>query len=79
MIYIIGGMDKDYGFGLELIIVESFNSVIKEWEVLVLMNILRVNVSVVILNGYIYVMGGFNIRDGDLVLVERFFLEEVRN
>lgn len=79
LIYIIGGMDKDYGFGSELTIVESFNPVTKEWEVLAPMNTPRANASVATLNGYIYVMGGFNTRDGDLASVERFSPEEVRN
>lgn len=79
LIYIIGGMDKDYGFGSELTIVESFNPVTKEWEVLAPMNTPRANASVATLNGYICVMGGFNTRDGDLASVERFSPEEVRN
>lgn len=78
LIYIIGGMDKDYGFGSELTTVESFNPVTKEWEELPPMNTPRANASVSTLNGYIYVMGGFNTRDGDLASMERFSPEEVR-
>lgn len=76
MIYMVGGTDTESGS--EISSSDSFNPVTREWTELADMNIIRSDMALVSLDGYLYAIGGFNDYDKELNSVERYSPEDVR-
>ena len=74
LIYVVGGSND---LSEELKTVESYNPITKEWITLPEMIVKRAYPGIVILDDYLYAVGGWNDNDGALNSVERLSLTAV--
>ncbi len=74
LIYILGGLSE---LGMELGTLESYNPVTQEWLNLAPCHIPRAYTGLVVCDGCLYAVGGWNEDHGALDSVERYHIEKV--
>jgi kelch-like protein 10 len=74
LIYLAGGLNE---LNVELKSVDCYNPVIKQWTTVASMKTKRAYFGLVVLNGYLYAVGGWNEHDGALASVEKYSADEV--
>ncbi len=74
LMYLVGGMND---LGTEMLNVESYNPITKEWCRLASLRFYRAYVGIAILDNYLYAVGGWNEDSGALDTVEKYSIEEV--